>query len=306
VKILVTGGGGFIGSWIVKHISQNHRVTILDNLSNCTMDTISDMAKKSVGFVKGDITEIDEIEDAFKDQDLVIHLAAQIDVNESIRNPDFTYRVNVDGTRNVLDCCIKNNVQNIIAASSAAVHGNSSQLPIDENNVLDPMSSYGESKMKMEKLLQEYSKNNNLNSISLRLFNVYGEGQTDAYAGVISKFMKKIQDNDNLTIFGDGTYSRDFISVEDIVRGFQKAMDKIGDKKGQCYNIATGVSTSILTLAKIMIGISGRDLGIFFQDAKKGDIPHRQANTSLAKKELGFSSQIILKDGLTKLLTHSS
>ena len=301
MKILVTGGGGFIGSWLVKCLlNEKHQITILDNLSNCTESQISSLTEKGAMFTKGDITKINEIDDLFAGQELVVHLAAQIDVNESIKNPDFNYTVNVKGTKNVLDACIKNNVKKIIAVSSAAVYGNVTQLPITETTLMQPISPYGQSKLDMEKLLQEYSKNYILDSISLRLFNVYGLGQTDAYAGVITKFIKNIQENKSLVIFGDGTYSRDFIAIEDVVQGFQDAIANIMGKKGNCYNIATGVSASILDLAKTMICISGKNLDIIFKDAKKGDIPHSKACISLAKNELNFSPNISLKKGLEK------
>ena len=306
MKILVTGGGGFIGSWLVKCLlNDGHQITILDNLSNCTKSQISHLTEKGAIFAKGDITKINEIENLFAGHELVVHLAAQIDVNESIKNPDFNYTVNVKGTKNVLDACIKNNVKKIIAVSSSAVYGNVTVLPITETTLLQPISPYGQSKLDMEKLLQEYSKNYDLDSISLRLFNVYGLGQTDAYAGVITKFMKNIQENSPLVIFGDGTYSRDFIAIEDVVKGFQNAIANITGKKGNCYNIATGVSTSILDLAKTMIDISGKKLEIIFKDAKKGDIPHSKASISLAKNELNFSPNISLKNGLENFFQYS-
>jgi len=193
-------------------------------------------------------------------------------------------------------------VQNIIAASSAAVYGIPSQLPLIESSSTIPQSPYGESKLEMEKLIRDFSQKHNLNSISLRFFNIYGKGQTDAYAGVITKFMKNIEEDKPLTIFGDGSNTRDFIFIDDVVNSIKRAIEKIKEKKGVCYNIATGNHSTILQLAEIMLSISGKKLEIKFEPPKKGDIQHSQCKIDLAKNELNFIPKSTLKEGLKKLL----
>lgn len=193
MKFFVTGGAGFIGSHLVDLLLKNkNEVTVFDNLSNCSEEQANALSKKGAIFVKGDITNKDEVEKALVNYDCLVHLAAQIDVDESIKDPDFTYKVNVDGTKNLLDACVKNKIRNVVAASSAAVYGNQT-LPIKESVELNPISPYGESKIKSEKLLKDYSEKHNLNCISLRFFNIFGYGQSDAYAGVISKFISNIR-----------------------------------------------------------------------------------------------------------------
>jgi len=158
----------------------------------------------------------------------------------------------------------------------------------------------------MEKEIKYFSENNNLNSIILRLFNVYGEGQTDAYAGVITKFCKNVKNNKPLTIFGDGTFTRDFVHISDIVQAIINASNKIEGKKGRVYNISSEVRTSILELAQLILLISGKDLKINHLPPKTGDIPHSLSSTELAKKELDYVPKISLKKGLEYFLQSNS
>ena len=252
--------------------------------------------------VKGDITDYKSIENAMDDSDIVIHLAASINVEDSILNPEKTHNVNVDGTINVFRVCVANNVRKIIVASSAAVYGEPENLSISENSSTNPISPYGKSKLNMEKYTQKFSQDNNLDCIILRFFNIYGKGQSDVYAGVITKFMKNISENKQLVIFGDGSNTRDFIAIEDVIDSIHNAISNLDRKRGSCYNIASGRHVSIKELAELMLSISGKKLEIKYELPKKGDIPHSQANIDLAKKELGFFPKISLKEGLKKLL----
>ena len=236
------------------------------------------------------------------DSGIVIHLAASINVEDSILNPEKTHNVNVDGSINVFRACVANKVRKIIVASSAAVYGEPENLPVSENSLTNPISPYGESKLNMEKYTQKFSQDNNLDCILLRFFNIYGEGQSDAYAGVITKFMKNISENKPLVIFGDGSNTRDFIAIEDVIDSIHNAISNLDGKRGTCYNIASGRHVSIKELAELMLSISGKKLEIKFELPKKSDIPHSQANIDLAKKELGFYPKISLNEGLEKLL----
>ncbi len=303
MKILVTGGSGFIGSALANSFLEKwHKVTIFDNFSNSSEQKISQLLEKGVTLVKGDITDSKSLENALVGFETVIHLAAQIDVQESILNPEFTYKVNVQGTVNLLNSCVKNKVQNVIGASTAAVYGLPERLPISERTPLNPISPYGKSKVEMEQYIEKFSNEHKLNCVSLRVFNVYGKGQTKAYAGVIIKFLQNINEGQPLVIFGNGSFTRDFIAVEDVANAIQKATHNLKGKRGKCYNIATGKTTSIQELAKLMLEISGKSLEIKHEPIKEGDIPHSQADIHLAQKELGFSPKISLKDGLKKLL----
>ncbi|MEO9276525.1 MAG: SDR family NAD(P)-dependent oxidoreductase [Nitrososphaera sp.] len=303
MKIFVTGGSGFIGRYtVVALLKAGNSVTIYDNQYNSSKTTVRYLIEKGAKFVKGDITNYKQISRSISGFDAVVHLAAQIDVQESIRDPLFTHHVNTTGTLNLLNACIENNVKNIVAASTAAVYGESAKQSISENSPVNPISPYGVSKLSMEFYLKVFSSYHDLNCVSLRFFNVYGAGQSDAYAGVITKFVDCIQKNKSLVIFGNGSNTRDFVSVSDAVSAIQLALEKIKGKKGNCYNIASGKYTTIKDLAYTMISISRKPLQIKYQKARKGDIRKSQPTILLAKKELGYRPKIDLQDGLQELI----
>ena len=299
----MTGGAGFIGRHCVKSfLEKNYQVTIFDNFSNSSEDIISDLLYDGVKLIKGDITRRDEVSNAISGHDIVIHLAAKINVEDSIKFPKETLMTNVDGAINVLNACVKHDVKNIIAASSAAVYGETQNLPISENNKTNPSSLYGESKLKMEEYIQSFSKKHNINSIILRIFNVYGKGQSPEYAGVITKFLNKISKNQPLEIFGDGLQTRDFVSIQDVVESIYCAISKIEGKRGIIFNIGNGKSVSINELAKHMISISKKNLEIKYREEKKDEIRFSQADISLAKKVLNYDPKIEFKNGIKNLM----
>ena len=305
MNILVTGGAGFIGQHLTHYLlEKKHNVKIFDSLSNSSREGISSLIQSGAKFFAGDITDLDSLKNSLPNTDAVVHLAAKISVNESIKNPEETINVNVNGTKNLLEACIANNVKNIVAASSAAVYGAATDLPLIEDTTKLPISPYGKSKAEMEKLFQQFSNKYDLNCISLRFFNVYGIGQTEAYAGVLAKFLKNILDNQPIQIYGDGSNIRDFISVCDVVEAIHSGLLSIEGKKGNCYNIATGHSTSIKELAEMMLSISGKKNKIIFKQSVAGDISKSSAGIDLASKELNFSSSIQLEDGIKNLFDH--
>ena len=307
MQVFVTGGAGFIGQHLVKHLlEKKNKVIIYDNLKNNQNNSITHLQKLGAKFVKGDITNFDLVKKSITGSDIVIHLAAQIDVQDSIKNPQYTHDVNVTGTLNILLACVDKNVKNFIAPSSAAVYGDQSDLPLSENSVTVPISPYGATKLSMEHYLQAFSKCYDMNCISLRLFNVYGKGQSYSYAGVITKFLKNIQQKKPIVIFGDGSNTRDFVSIYDVIQAFDNSIKKIDGKKGKFYNIASGKYVSITELAQMMIRISGKKIPIVYKKAKKGDIKHSQVSVWLAKKELGYSPQVELKEGLQRLIKESA
>ena len=196
MKILVTGGAGFIGSHLVHSLlKEDKSVTIYDNFRNSSETKIRNLLKNGASLVKGDITDYASLSKAVVGFDSIVHLAAKIDVQESIAFPERTNHVNVTGTVNVLRACVAQKVRNVVAASSAAVFGNPKDLPLSENSPTIPISPYGASKLAVEHYMQAFSNSFDLNCLSLRFFNVYGKGQSDSYAGVITKFMEKIKKN---------------------------------------------------------------------------------------------------------------
>jgi len=303
MNIIVTGGAGFIGSVLVNSLlEKDNQVTIFDDFSNSSEKKILPLIEKGAKLVKGDIRDFELLKKSIINCNIVVHLAAKIDVEESIKNPKITNEVNVTGTVNVLRACVENKIKNVIALSSAAVFGNPTKLPLTEESKTNPSSPYGASKLAMEHYIHDFSNSYEINSLILRVFNVYGPSQSDTYAGVISKFLYNISQNKPLVIFGDGSNTRDFVSVYDVVDVIHKSIDNIGGKKGNYYNIASGKHISIKELAELMLSISGKKLEIKYESAKKGEVAHSQTLIELAKHDLGFLPSVELKDGLKKLL----
>ncbi len=303
MKIFITGGAGFIGKYLVQLlINNNHTITIFDNFSNSSKESILHLSQNNVKIIEGDITNFAEIDTALKDHDILIHLAAKISVNESIKNPLETFHTNVEGTKNVITSCLKNNIKKIIVASSAAVYGesNSSEIKLNEKSEKNPISPYGKSKIIMEEYVKEKLSKNEMNYVILRFFNIFGIGQSDEYAGVITKFGRKILRGKPLEIFGDGKQTRDFVAIEDVVEVIHQAITSI--TKNGIYNIASGHSITIKELAELMISKSNKKIEITYSDSKKGEIKFSQANIMSAKKNLGYQPKKLIEEKIKEFL----
>ena len=297
MNIFITGGTGFLGRHITEYLTnQDHNIVILDNFSNS--DSKISLTSDKIKIIEGDILDYSKLANSMKNMDLVIHLAAQISVKDSITNPDNTMKINVQGTQNLLDSCIENKIQNFIAASSAAVFGNQSVMPLTEEYSKNPISPYGKSKLMMEEKIIEFSKIHKLNSIILRFFNLYGPGQSRQYAGVITKFLENIKKDTNLEIYGNGEQTRDFIHVNDAISSFDLAIKNIDGKVGKIYNVGSGTSITILELAQLLLEISGKNLKIIHKSELEGDIIHSQTSIEKIKNELDFFPKISLESGL--------
>ena len=301
MKFFVTGGAGFIGKHIIAELLRdNHNITIFDNFSSSSKNDVVHLLENGVNLVTGDILDYDLLLKSMSNYDFVIHLAAQTSVEQSIVDPETTIDINVEGTVNVLKSCVKTNVKGLISTSTAAVYG-SSPTPISETSQPNPISSYGASKLVTEYNLQAFSRFFGLNCISLRLFNVYGNGQsTDA--GVIRKFLKNISEKIPLEIFGDGTQTRDFVHISDVIQAFYCAIRNIEAKRGKVYNIGSGSATSINELAALLLSGKGKDLQLIHKPALEGEIKDSKADISLAENDIGYSPQMSLSDGLASLV----
>ena len=302
MKFFVTGGAGFIGKHLIKSLlKNNHQVTIYEDFSNSNENDIKDICKDGALLIIGSLTDYGLLEKKLKDFDFVIHLAAKIDILESIDNPEITNKINVEGTINILRACVKNNIQNIIAASSAAVYGNTKIIPVTEDSILNPVSPYGADKISMEFYIRAFANTFNLNAISLRFFNVYGKGQSNAYAGVITKFLQNIKSKTPLEIFGDGKNTRDYVFIDDLIHGILQAIKNIQGQKGTIYNLASGTSTSVNDLALLMLKISKKNLEIIHKLSRPGDLLFSEVLLLKAKNELNYNPKFNLESGLTKL-----
>ena len=295
MKILITGGMGFIGLYLVDYLlKKDNEITVLDNFSNSNKSLIKRIRNKNLKIIEGDIRKNDDILNSIKNQEIVVHLAAKISVDESIENPNETFDVNVNGTKNVLKACKQNNIKKLIVASSAAVYGeNTSQSKLKEISKTNPISPYGESKLLMENEIKKFQlKNTNLKCIILRFFNIFGNGQSPEYAGVITKFIEKISTNESIEIFGDGLQQRDFISIYDVIESVFNAI--INGNNGT-YNIGSGKTITINDLAKVIITLSKKNIKISHLPSKKGDIKFSGADITLAKNEIKYSPKFNLE-----------
>ncbi|AJD26498.1 NAD-dependent epimerase/dehydratase family protein [Clostridium botulinum] len=300
MKVLVSGGAGFIGSNLVdKLINLGHNVCIIDNLSTGNINNVNKKAQLYINdILDPNVSKIFEKEKF----DIVYHLAAQIDVQKSITNPIFDSNVNVCGTINIINNCVNYNVKKIVYSSSAAVYGHPGYLPIDEKHGIMPISYYGLSKYTAEEYIRLFSNLNNLDFTILRYGNVYGIRQDPkGEGGVISIFMNSLFKKQPLYIFGDGSALRDYIFVEDIVDANIVALSS-GSKER--FNIGTGVYTSVKELAENMIDIIGLKCNIEYASARKGDIANSYFNISKAKNKLNWIPKFSLKDGLKKTIEY--
>jgi len=296
VKFVITGGAGFIGSHIAKHlVEKNHDVVVVDNLSRGRLENLSKI-KEQIEFKKMDILDFDSLKDVISNSDGIFHQAALTSVPESFLQKEKYYNVNVKGTENIFKLS-KEFEKKVVYASSSSIYGNTTIIPIQENFERNPINPYGVTKLDDEKLAEKYH-NLGVSIIGLRYFNVYGVGQTNDYAGVITKFINQIKLNQSLIIFGDGSQTRDFISVEDVAKANLLSMESNTDFS--FLNIGTGISTSVKTLAEVMIDLSGKTLEISYDDLPLGDVKKSLADTSLAKKLINWNYDTFLKNGLKK------
>ncbi len=305
MNILVTGGCGFIGSNLANTlIKKGHTVHVIDNLSNGKLENIKESADKII-FWKGDITDKNYINKIISQVDAVYHLAAQISVTASIKDPLKDAAVNIGGTLNILQAAATYRVKKVIYYSSAAVYGEPAYLPINENHPKNPSSPYGLSKLTGEKYAEFYSKFYGLNIIVIRPFNVYGPKQDprNPYTGVISTFLNKALQGEDIPIYGDGGQSRDFIYVEDLAELSIKALSK-NTPQLTVLNGACGEKTTIKNLAEKIKELTGSSSKIIFLPRREGEIYESYADISAAKQLLDFKPVYKLEDGLKKLITY--
>lgn len=298
MKILVTGGAGFIGSHIVdKLIEQGNEVIVVDNLSTGYRENINPKAK----FYQTDITSKDlhEVFSIEKPQ-YVFHQGAQTDVQTSLKDPTYDAMVNIIGTINVLEECRKNGVEKIIYASSAAGYGNNLNLPLKEEEGINPLSFYGVSKHTPEHYFPIYQELYNLEYTILRYANVYGPRQiSKGEGGVVAIFTSMMTDKKQPKIFGDGKQTRDFIYVEDLADANIKA---IKNGNGEIINISSQKQTSVIDLFKIINELLGDSLSPIFSPERPGEIRDNSLANAKAERLLGWGPSTSIEKGLQKTL----
>jgi UDP-glucose 4-epimerase len=307
-KVLVTGGAGFIGSHLVdKLVGNGCTVRVIDNLSTGNMANIKAQVENSkVDFVNGDIRDASLVNQVIKDVDSVFHLAAQTSVPLSVKNPRLTYETNVTGTLNLLAASAKRKVDKFVLASTCAVYGEPQYVPEDEKHPTCPLSPYAETKLAGERYLLGFHERQLCCSVVLRFFNVYGPRQgLNDYSGVITRFIERAKKNMPLTVYGDGSQTRDFVNVHDLVNAIVASVEK-PEAEGEIINVGSGKETSINELAKIILELSNSNAKISHETPREGDIKHSYADISKAGKLLGYRPSVSLTDGLRLLLAEES
>ncbi|MEW6722931.1 MAG: NAD-dependent epimerase/dehydratase family protein [Candidatus Micrarchaeota archaeon] len=296
---LVTGGAGFIGSHIAQALkSAGHGVRVADDLSAGSRGNVA--AAGGPEFAGCDICVFSAVQKAMEGVDFVFHEAAISSVGVSMREPEKVMRVNVEGTRNVLEAALRAGAKKAVLASSAAVYGNSPP-PLDEGVPCAPISPYGKSKLEMEGLAREYA-GRGLGTVCLRYFNVYGPRQAlGGESGVVARFVDMACRGEAPVIYGDGSQTRDLVYVEDVAEANLLAMDS-NLRGGEALNVGTGRPVSIRELAGMIADLSGSGIAPRFEPARAGDIAHSFADTKKARSALGFSAKWSLRQGLEKTI----
>lgn len=294
MKILVTGGAGFIGGHLVERLlQQNHEVFVVDNESATSSDKFNWFeASKNYKF---SILDTEKMEEIFKQNiDYVFHLAAETKIQLAVEEPEKCFNSNINGTVNILELAKKYNVKRVLVASSSSVYG-MNETPNHESQQPDCLNPYAASKLCDEIICNTYYKIYGLESICFRFFNVYGERMPSrgSYAPVIAVFDRQKKNKENMTITGDGQQKRDFVYVHDVVDAMIAGMSTTNVKAiGQSYNVGSGVNISINNVAKIMTG------GYIYIPERKGDAKETLADLNKIEKDLNWKPKVNLKEWL--------
>jgi UDP-glucose 4-epimerase len=294
-SVLVTGGTGFIGSHLVRELTPENEVTVLD-LSPANGST---ELPETVRFVEGDVRDEEALARAGEGVDLIYHLAANVSVERSVEEPVWSHSVNVGGTLEVLEFAREVGAR-VVFASSAAVYGDPEHLPVAESDRMDPRSPYGIEKLAGDGYVRRYADLYGVETVALRFFNVFGPGQSSEYAGVITAFVENAAAGQPLTVHGDGEQTRDFVHVEDVVQACLLA--GATDRVGEAYNVATGREVSVNDLARTVLDVADATVDVVHTDPRPGDIDRSCADVEKARDHLGFEPSVTLVDGLGGLL----
>ena len=300
MRVLVTGGSGFIGSNIVRRLLElGHEPVVLDDLSSGFAENLV----PGVPFFEADVRDAGAVAAALEDCDVVLHLAASVGNARSIDDPVKDSQINVIGTLNVLESARRQGLRRIVFSSSAGIFGELKTLPIDEDHPQDPDSPYGASKLAAEKMCLVYNKLYGMHNVCLRYFNVYGVNQRyDAYGNVIPIFADRILRGVPMTIFGDGEQTRDFVNARDVAAA-NIAAATAGDDVDGPFNVGSGTRVTINDLAALMQRAAGREVGLEYAPPRKGDVRDSLAATAAAQAAFGFAPGVGLDEGLQEYLS---
>ena len=301
-KALVSGGGGFIGSNLVRALlARGDDVRVLDNFSTGNRANLEGL---DVEVVEGELRSYERVHNAVRGVDVVFHLGALGSVPRSVQDPLTSSAVNVEGTLNVLLAARDENVRRVVFSSSSSVYGTRRELPVTEETPPDPISPYGVAKLAAERYCVSFSRvYERLESVVLRYFNVFGPRQSphSQYAAVIPLFVSAIERGDPITIFGDGEQSRDFTFVENVVDATIRAAE-VPAANGRMFNVSAGRPATINELADALGRIMQRDVEKRFAPDRPGDIRNSWADISAAREVLGYEPRVDLEEGLRRTI----
>lgn len=309
-KVLVIGGAGFIGSFVVAELLKEDvaEVVVYDNFARGQRSYLTEQLKDprcSIFPIGGDVREVDILDAAMKGKDYVISLAAMW-LLHCKDYPRTAFDVNIAGTFNILEACVKNNIKKLIWSSSASVYGDAVELPMTENHPFNNKNFYGATKIAGEAMATAFNDRYNLPVIGLRYMNVYGphQDQTAAYTGVVPIMLNKIEANEAPIINGDGSQAYDFIYVEDVARCNVDALKS--DVNFGMYNVGTEVQTSIKQLCDLILKLKKSNLEVVYKpyspDDARSMVQNRIGSRVKAEKEIGFKYKYTLEEGLQKLI----
>jgi nucleoside-diphosphate-sugar epimerase len=299
VKVLVTGGGGFIGSHIVDRLlADGYAVRVLDNFATGRRENLLDVLD-DIELVEGDIQSYERVHNAVAGCEVVLHQGALPSVPRSVQDPLTSNATNVTGTLNVLLAARDSGVRRVVYASSSSIYGANPELPKHEGLVPQPISPYAVAKLAGEGFCRSFHEVFGLETVALRYFNVFGPRQDplSQYAAVVPNFISALLDGDQPVVFGDGEQSRDFTYVGNVVEGNVLAMDA-GGVAGKAYNMAAGDRTTLNELLGHIGTLIGRSPEPRYEQPRLGDVKHSQADVSAARAELGYQPNVTVEEGL--------
>lgn len=302
MKILITGGAGFIGSHTTElFVRDGHDVTVVDNFSTGNLSNLASV-EAGIKIVELDICDTEALSDACRDVEVVLHLAAVSSVEKSIIEPLKTHEINTTGTLSVLEAARENKARRVVFSSSAAVYGDDPQLPKTETSPVRPLSPYAWHKLTGEFYGRYYHLLHGIKFLALRYFNVYGPRQDpeSPYSGALSIFNDRSRRGEALTIFGDGEQTRDFIHVSDIASVNLLAARAPGSLP-EIINVSTGRETRIIDVARVIQAGYGNKSEIRFEEGRQGDIRRSYASTNLLAQALGYEPVVKMDQGLLSL-----
>ncbi len=301
MKALVTGGGGFIGSNVVRALlARGDDVRVLDNFSTGSRANLAGL-EHDVQLVEGDLRSYERVHAAVRGAEVVFHQGALPSVPRSVQDPLTTTAVNIEGTLNVLLAARDESVRRIVNASSSSVYGNTGSLPRVETQAPDPISPYAVAKLAAERFCTSFSRVYGMEIVSLRYFNVFGPRQdpTSQYAAVVPRFIRAISDGEPVRIYGDGDQSRDFTFVDNVVAANLLAADA-PDVGGEILNVATGDSVTVNALADAIGAMLGKPFEKAYEPAREADVRASWADVGEARRLLGYETRVDFAEGLRR------